>query len=67
VIYHAHEFGPEHDHFFVGNTMKYTIAISSSEVLRVIVHGKFGEDVGMRLRINSLETHFGTLDISTSL
>ena len=25
LIYHAHEFGPEHDHLFVGNTMKYTV------------------------------------------
>jgi len=26
LIYHAHEFGPEHDHLFVGNTMKYKVS-----------------------------------------
>jgi len=26
LIYHAHEFGPDHDHVFVGNTMKYTVS-----------------------------------------
>ena len=26
LIYHAHEFGPEHDHLFVGNAMKYKMS-----------------------------------------
>ena len=26
MIYHAHEFGPEHDHLFVGNAMKYKVS-----------------------------------------
>ena len=26
LIFHAHEFGPEHDHLFVGNTMKYKVS-----------------------------------------
>lgn len=26
LIFHAHEFGPEHDHLFVGNTVKYTVS-----------------------------------------
>jgi putative transposase len=25
LMYHAHEFGPDHDHLFLGNCMKYSV------------------------------------------